>query len=398
MPSPTSTSPSKPSPKNIPNPRRLLILTPPSQSLSIIPPLLHTLSGVPVTDIPQTQADPNTPTGQEKESGAQQSQSQSQPDSTTPSFAGYTTHSPLQLNTKYYKAEVPIWVDEVPLDSSDKSDSGSATWKTDFLSEEAEIVREAVGALVVAVKAPGPHSIREGESDIAQSKDVLALSALMRDIGAVKGCIDEERGGMDVPGVFLLVKSGSGSANTAVAASRSSGEEGEEIGDDVDVPLSVGWWEDRLFDLGLFGWEVVEWDPLGNEEVKTRNKFGEYEGMPRVKEVLETHDWSAASADDGLEDDLEEALLGFDGKRGSGFGMEVNELEREMLGLRMAIEKGGGDGESNGEEDGEEEDKVESMETLIMRMQSLRDMGSELPDSERRRFAAKAVQDIMREL
>lgn len=96
--------------------------------------------------------------------------------------------------------------------------------------------------------------------------------------------------------------------------------------------------------------------------------------MPRVKEVLETHDWSAASADDGLEDDLEEALLGFDGERGSGFGMEVNELEREMLGLRMAIEKGGGDGESNGEEDGEEEDKVESMETLIMRMQSLRGM------------------------
>lgn len=120
--------------------------------------------------------------------------------------------------------------------------------------------------------------------------------------------------------------------------------------------------------------------------------------MPRVKEVLETHDWSAATADDGLEDDLEEALLGFDGERGSGFGMEVNELEREMLGLRMAIEQGGGDGESNGEEDEEEENKVESMETLIMRMQSLRDMGSELPDSERRKFAAKAVQDIMREL
>lgn len=96
--------------------------------------------------------------------------------------------------------------------------------------------------------------------------------------------------------------------------------------------------------------------------------------MPRVKEVLETHDWSAATADDGPEDDLEEALLGFDGERGSGFGMEVNELEREMLGLRMAIEQRGGDGESNGEEDEEEENKVESMETLIMRMQSLRGM------------------------
>lgn len=138
--------------------------------------------------------------------------------------------------------------------------------------------------------------------------------------------------------------------------------------------------------------------------------------MPRVKEVLETHDWSAAG-EDGLDDDLEAELLGFDREGGSGFGMEVNELEREMVGLRMAIERGGGDGDSDGESDGdEEEDKVESMETLIMRMQSLRgtlilwrfwcianglvhlDMGSELPDSERRRFAAKAVQDIMREL
>lgn len=94
--------------------------------------------------------------------------------------------------------------------------------------------------------------------------------------------------------------------------------------------------------------------------------------MPRVKEVLETHDWSAAD-DDGLENDLEEELLGLDKEGGSGFGLEVNELEREMLGLRMAIERGGGDGDSDGdgEEDGEE-DKVESMEGLIMRMQSLR--------------------------
>jgi hypothetical protein len=90
--------------------------------------------------------------------------------------------------------------------------------------------------------------------------------------------------------------------------------------------------------------------------------------MPRVKEVLETHDWSAAG-EDGLDEDLEAELLGFDKEGGSGFGMEVNELEREMFGLRMAIERGGGDGESDGEE---EENKVESMESLIMRMQSLR--------------------------
>lgn len=91
--------------------------------------------------------------------------------------------------------------------------------------------------------------------------------------------------------------------------------------------------------------------------------------MPRVKEVLETHDWSAAGGGDELADDLEAELLDSD-REGSGFGEEVNELEREMFGLRMAIERGGGDGDSD--EDEGEENKVESMEALITRMQSLR--------------------------
>ena len=102
--------------------------------------------------------------------------------------------------------------------------------------------------------------------------------------------------------------------------------------------------------------------------------YAEYEGMPRVKEVLETHDWSAASGEDGLEDDLEAELLGLDEDGADGFGEEVDELQREMFGLRMAIERGGGDGDSDGEGAEEEENKVESMEALIMRMQSLRGM------------------------
>lgn len=299
MPSSTS-APSKPPAKNVPNPRRLLILTPPTQSPSIIPPLLHTLSGVPVTEIPNSQPIPESSKDNEQET---QSQSQTQPETETetepetssqrpippqPSFAGYTTHSPLRLSTKYYTAEVPIWVDEVPLlpapknnsnsnstsTSTPDSSSGSEIWKNDFLSEEAQIVREAVGALVVAVRAPAPRNDANADVDVAQSEDVLALSALMRDIGAVKGCIDEERGGMDVPGVFLLV--GAGGKSTPVSASASARDPEEDAGDELggDVPLSVGWWEDRLFDMGLFGWEVVEWDPLGEEKEKTKNKFG----------------------------------------------------------------------------------------------------------------------------
>lgn len=98
--------------------------------------------------------------------------------------------------------------------------------------------------------------------------------------------------------------------------------------------------------------------------------------MPRIKEVLETHEWASTGDDgadlDGLEDDLESELLGSGGAAHTrGFTHEVNELEREMFGLRMAIENGGDDGEEDFE-DGDEDIKVESMEGLMMRMQALR--------------------------
>lgn len=116
----------------------------------------------------------------------------------------------------------------------------------------------------------------------------------------------------------------------------------------------------------------------------------EREGMPRIKEVLETHDWSMAGGNSGVdgdddpdmdsEDDLEDQLLGLGGSR--GFGNEVHELEREMFGLRMAIERGGGDGDEGGDsdhDDGEDEIDVESMEALMMRMQAIKGMNLLIP-------------------
>jgi hypothetical protein len=160
------------------------------------------------------------------------------------------------------------------------------------------------------------------------------------------------------------------------------------------------------------GWEVVEWDPKVSSEVETRNQYGgeftkarfsllicvprlwtladfmplpEREGMSRIKEVLETHDWSMAGGNSGFdgdddpdmdsEEDLQDQLLGLGSSR--GFGDEVHELEREMFGLRMAIERGGGDGDERDDsdhDDGEDEIDVESMEALMMRMQAIKGM------------------------
>jgi hypothetical protein len=108
--------------------------------------------------------------------------------------------------------------------------------------------------------------------------------------------------------------------------------------------------------------------------------------MPRIKEVLETHDWSASDGSGSLgfdgehdpdmdsDDDLQDQLLGLSSGQTRGFGDEVHELEREMFGLRMAIERGGGDGFEDEEEGGNGDDEldVESMEALMMRMQAIK--------------------------
>ncbi|KKK17159.1 hypothetical protein AOCH_007182 [Aspergillus ochraceoroseus] len=402
------------------NPRRLLILSPASHSLSLIPSLLHTLTGHPI------ETPPVTP---------------------TQTFAGYTTHPPLRIENKYYTAEVPIWVDEIPLSSTtgdtglqskgksleegekaekeenenekkngeDKEAAATASqWEKEFSSSEAQVVRDAIGAVIICIRNPedlrAPVPLDSGP-EIKQAddrQDVRELKGFIRAIGSVRALIEEERGQVgDVPGLLVLGVRGENSQKSLESESRGvvdekggdgfaelSGEEG------LDDPFSIGWWEDQLFEMGLMGFEVVRWDftdkEKGEEDMR-RNQYGELQGMRRVKEVLETHEWTG---DDGADtsmpedDDLERELLGLDDEEGDGFALEVNELEREMVGLRMSIERGG----DMEDDEGDEELQVDAVEALMMRMRAIKDMSDELPANERKRFAAKAVRDIMEEI
>jgi hypothetical protein len=102
----------------------------------------------------------------------------------------------------------------------------------------------------------------------------------MRNIGAVKERIDEERGGVgDVPGVFVLVgKKGSSKAGAGTGAGNADklalGVDDSDLGGDDATPFSVAWWEDQFYDIGLLGWEVVQWDPKEEGEEETRNVYG----------------------------------------------------------------------------------------------------------------------------
>ncbi|KAL2799157.1 alpha and gamma adaptin binding protein p34-domain-containing protein [Aspergillus keveii] len=401
--------------KDIRNPRRLLILSPSHINLtdSPIPSLLQTLTG-----------------------------HAANPPAKSQSFAGYTTHPPLRIENRYYTAEVPIWVDEIPTSASTaapasthptgnpestetnasadtelKTSEGGkegedppSQWAREFSGEEAQVVRDAIGAVMICIRNPTPPpmtpNLDDGASALAAETvddrdDVRALRSFINAIGTVRALIEEEREEIGaVPGLLVLgVKRDQQKKKKTEALKEDDLDLGvdAEFEDGLDDPFSVGWWEDQLVEMGLMGFEVIEWDSSRPEKEEERNKYGELQGMRRIKEVLETHEWAGSEeADAGLpddDDDLERALLGLD--EGGGFNLEVNELEREMVGLKFAIGRGG---EGDEDDEGDEELRVDAVEALLMRMRAIKDMSDELPAEDRKRFAAKAVRDIMKEI
>lgn len=91
----------------------------------------------------------------------------------------------------------------------------------------------------------------------------------------VRDLMEEERGGMgDVPGMVVLV----GKREEGAAGRRKSigGEEDGDTDGEAKVEGEIGWWEESLLEMGVFGWEVVVWDPKEDGEglKGRRNQYG----------------------------------------------------------------------------------------------------------------------------
>lgn len=165
--------------------------------------------------------------------------------------------------------------------------------------------------------------------------------------------------------------------------------------------------------------------------------YSEKTGIPRVLEALEANDWSAAPSFLGAggefdDDDEEEADFGeFTGSledddlEDMNFGIGKDDLAE----LRKAIwnaeqqeshaskpagataesteegqarekettEAGGGTGpDEEGEQVGD--DDLQKLEGMMRKLQAVRDMSAGLPEDQRRRMAARAVGEVMRDL
>ncbi|KAL2048117.1 hypothetical protein N7G274_000028 [Stereocaulon virgatum] len=274
----------------------------------------------------------------------------STPDTPYPTCLKDTSHH--EIRTQYYKASIPIWRDDAPFTTPTIS-----SWKEEWSNAEAGEVIQAVGAWVVCFKKP------------RVKHDLDLIRSLLTTVHKV--IEHHTRSSYSISEPLLLAV-------------------GMQQGLSPSLEMESEEWEEFCGECG--GWEWIEGEVgRGEEGTKEvgRNEFGEKIGIPRLLEALEANEWD--SGDGEVDGDLTEDELGLE----DGFGAEAAQMEREMMGLKMAVHGeecvGAGDGEG-GDED------VQDMENMILKMQAIKDMGADMPEAERRKFAAKAVRDIVKTL
>ncbi|KAL2053057.1 hypothetical protein ABVK25_006694 [Lepraria finkii] len=276
----------------------------------------------------------------------------STPNTPYPTCLKDTSHH--ELRTPYYNASIPIWRDDAPT-----TPLSIASWKKEWSNSEAGEVVRATGAWVVCFKKP------------REKADLEIIRSLLDTIHEV---IEHHTSSSYSTSETLLL---------AVGMHQSIGPSLEMTDEE---------WEDLC--RGCGAWEWLDGEINGEQEGKgggkkevERNEFGEKTGIPRLLEALEANEWDSGEA--GADADALSDELGLE----DGFGAEAAQMESEMTELKMAVQgKEGVEGEEGGDEE------VQELENMILKMQAIKDMGADMPEAERRKFAAKAVRDVMKTL
>ncbi|KAF2635272.1 hypothetical protein P280DRAFT_198417 [Massarina eburnea CBS 473.64] len=261
----------------------------------------------------------------------------SAPDLVTDTTAGLSHE--WQVSTKYYTATLPIWLDEIP---------NISEWRTEFTKPEAREVVSVLGAWIFCFRKPVTSA---------------HLDTIKETLRAIADVIEKACG------------YGGDQVCLAVAMPQSTTPYLEKSAEE---------WDELCME---YGFEFVD------VEAKGKNEFGEEMGIKRVEDALKAHEWDGEEGDEGFE------FLG-DEEFGEGLDAEEREMGNEMFGLKMAVNGVGGDGEGEGEGEAEEggEDQVEELEKLMRKMVAVKDTSEGMPEAERKRFAAKAVNDLMKDL
>lgn len=392
-------------PKVHQSPLRLLILTPAPQSQdrpltnqpSLLGPLLHSLTG-------EAPAPSHDQGGEGNEGGG---------------FAGYTSHPPLKLRTKYYEVDVGIWCDELPYPqpapvsrkfNARQSDSHDGEemevslelWKEQMCSEAAREVRSVIGGILVVFeferrmggKRADDHLTERDEGIKEVSEEFQRCFEFLDAVEELRNVIEDDALEADIPLVVLLQARNSQSSPAATRHDVESAT--ERMGDE--------WMDARA----AMGWEFVGWDGLREEErdisgnaLQERNDYGEKYGIARVLECLELANWNKSphvehgEAPGDILGDSDQEFHGL-ATGEDGIKLQSHEFEREMMGLKFAMREH--EQESGSDEEPAEESQVNQLPRLMERAVAIREAAVEMSKEERERFAKREVEKLMRDM
>lgn len=281
--------------------------------------------------------------------------------------------------------------DDIVSDEDIEIDDGPPTlwtWRKQMLSEPAAEVRAVVGGIVLVfpmtsyVSTPGSPNGVPG-----------VYLEMVKAVNDLREKIEEEgyaRDAGETAAVVLLVKAGKDIASRELAAATEKMEEMIMEGGDI------------------LGWDVVGWDGTsgsgdpGEGATSVRNAYGEKVGIERVKEILENIDWSVSvplsrrkyEYGDELHlqpSDDEEGI--FEDFGTDGIKLQGQELEREMMGLKLAMKDHG-----LSDDAGEEDLKIDQLPQLLDRVVAIKEAGLEMSKSDREKYAKREVERMMREM
>ncbi|PHH76234.1 hypothetical protein CDD82_4072 [Ophiocordyceps australis] len=321
------------------------------------------------------------------------------PEATSSSLAG-STHD-LPIKTSYYTATLPVWLDLV---------DDPEAWAASFLSDEAAEVLAALGAVVVVF----------GQGDEEQIK------LLLRQVGRV---LDEGLGGWEWDGVRL-----------AVGFDVAGDEEWEEICAEAGLEfVRVAEGEETLNEFGekmgvarvKEALEANDWE-MGADQLlddDTQDSDSLDFGYDRADfEGLRQAIWNASLADDEDDAEADDAatpvgrpradselehgpynLGGQEAKNDAGSSQEVQDTKNQDAASRKdgnaQVGRGqdeGGEGNGDGHDgagvEDIEGDDVDKVEDMMRKLQAVRDAGAGMGEAQRRRMAARAVAEVMKEL
>ncbi|KAI4723148.1 hypothetical protein E4T48_00348 [Aureobasidium sp. EXF-10727] len=235
--------------------------------------------------------------------------------------------------THEWTLKTPYYTTAIPIWIDELTDVEA--WKAEFLKPEAKEVVTALGAWIYCFDSGKQESAEEATISSQVETTMKAISEVIE-----KAC------GMMWDGTRLAID--------LTPANK-------------DKFTTIA--EETCLDLGF---EYIHMDATG------KNEYGEKQGLERAKEALEANEWSASPAED--EDNI------------GDMDDEQAQMNAELWGMKASLL----DPDAQDDEDEGSALQIEGMEQMMSQLMAIKETTSSMPENERKRYAARAVDDLMK--